>query len=131
MGVCHLIDTNPSVSPTEQGKLQQFVELGKATRWQPGQSGNAGGRPKSKPITEAYNRIGELTPEEFGLFKPKNVFEMKAIEMLLANGKNLVPAVREITNRIEGSVDASEANGLQVIVNTAVFPQPGDQVDAD
>lgn len=108
-----------------------IAEEGKPYRWAPGISANPGGRPKTKPITEAYNRIGELTPEEFGLFKPKNVFEMKAIEMLLANGKNLVPAVREITNRIEGSVDASEANGLQVIVNTAVFPQPGDQVDAD
>lgn len=125
------MDTLPTSEHVENRGNLKIAEHGKPYQWKPGQSANPGGRPKSKPITEAYNRIGELPPEEFAAFKPKNVFEMKALEMLLANGCNLVSAVREITNRIEGSVDANDASSVQVIVNTAVFPQPGDSVDAD
>lgn len=126
------MDTNQQIASSEQVGNPRIAEHGKPFHWKPGQSGNPGGRPKSKPITEAYNRIGDMTPEEFAAFKPKNVFEMKAIEMLLANGKNLVPAVREITNRIEGSVENPEnSNNVQVIVATGAFPQPGDAVDGD
>lgn len=124
------METNPLVSQNKESAINEN-SLANLVKFKPGQSGNPGGRPKSKPITEAYNRIGDLSPEEFAAFKPKNVFEMKALEMLAANGKNLVPAVREITNRLEGSVDANDASNLQVIVNTAVFPQPGESVDAD
>jgi hypothetical protein len=125
------MDTLSTSEHVENRGNPQISELGKATRWQPGISPNPGGRPKSKPVTEAYNRIGLLTSEEFSLFKPATMFEVMALKMFVADGQTMVPAVREITNRIEGSVDANEANGLQVIVNTAVFPQPGDQVDAD
>jgi hypothetical protein len=99
-------DTNSIVTPTQNNGLANLKS------WQPGQSGNPGGRPKRKRITEAYKRLGKMSPAEFGAYEPRTMFESMARDMILANGKNLVPAKREITNRLEGSVETSEGTSI-------------------
>lgn len=76
-----------------------------ATEFKPGVSGNPGGKPLSKPITAAYNKILAMPADEFRAFKPATVAEMKALEMVMARGAQLTPAMREISDRVEGTVD--------------------------
>jgi hypothetical protein len=62
-----------------------------------GQSGNPGGRPTKRPITELYERI---------LADPKNIASIeKAVVKALSKGNMaMVLLLREITDRIEGKV---------------------------
>lgn len=68
-----------------------------ARKWKPGESGNPGGRPKKKPLTELYEQILE---------DPKAVREMrKAIVKTLAAGKiAMVLQLKEMAQRVEGRV---------------------------
>jgi hypothetical protein len=65
--------------------------------FKPGQSGNPGGRPKKRPITELYERI---------LADPKNIAAIeKAVLKALSRGNMaMVLLLREITERVEGKV---------------------------
>src|ERR1700723_707403 len=65
--------------------------------FKPGQSGNPGGRPKKRPITELYERI---------LSDPKNIAAIeKAVLATLRKGNmTMVLLLREITERVEGKV---------------------------
>jgi hypothetical protein len=68
--------------------------------WQPGQSGNPGGRPKKKPITELYEQL---------LNDGATVKAIRAA--ILRNIKNskttFVPLLREMADRVEGKVTQS------------------------
>ena len=65
--------------------------------WKPGQSGNPGGRPKKKPITELYEQL---------LNDGATVKAIRAA--ILRNFKSgktaFVPLLREIADRVEGKV---------------------------
>jgi hypothetical protein len=65
--------------------------------FKPGQSGNPGGRPKKKPITELYERI---------LADPKNIasIEDAVVKALKKGNMAMVLLLREITERVEGKV---------------------------
>lgn len=81
-----------------------------ANKWKPGQTGNAGGRPKKKPITEIFERI---------MNDPTMVAEFeKAISNSIKKGGMAgVMYVREAADRLEGKVTQPiEAN---VTVNLA------------
>jgi len=47
-------DPKPENRPPKKHKLTPEME---AAQWKPGQSGNPGGRPKKKPVTDAYARL--------------------------------------------------------------------------
>ena len=71
-------------------------------RWKKGQSGNPGGRPKRKPITDAYKEILQYTDEE-------GKTAALALGMAILN-KALsgdVGAAKEIADRVEGTVRQS------------------------
>ena len=62
-------------------------------QWRPGQSGNPGGRPKWKPISEALQHL--VTPK---------VADAIASELILRAGKGDVSAFNALTDRLEGKV---------------------------
>jgi hypothetical protein len=62
-----------------------------------------------------------MTLEEFAKFTPTTIFEAVAVEMFKFRGPNFVPAVKEITDRIEGkaqprNAEIKEDNGPTQIV---------------
>ncbi len=78
-------------------------------RFKPGQSGNPGGRPKTKLITQAYRELLEqLDPEERKTLAQK--LARKAVDQAL---KGSLAALKEITDRTEGkSVQPLSHSGL-------------------
>jgi hypothetical protein len=62
-----------------------------------GQSGNPGGRPKKKPLTELYERI---------LADPKNIaaIEKVVLEALSRGNMAMVLLLREMAERVEGKI---------------------------
>ena len=62
--------------------------------FQPGQSGNPGGRPKTKRFTEALSRV---------LDDPDTLHRI-AIALVAKGMEGDVPALREIADRLEGKV---------------------------
>jgi Family of unknown function (DUF5681) len=84
--------------------------------WPKGHSGNPGGRPKRKPITDAYSaQLDEKVsqqfepeqlakiPERWRESTPADLIAHSVIEEAIA-GKNKVQAAKEITDRVEGKV---------------------------
>lgn len=80
-----------------QNSEKKRGRAGNLKPFKPGQSGNPGGRPKKRPITELYERI---------LGDPKNIAAIeKAVLKTLSKGNMaMVLLLREITERIEGKV---------------------------
>lgn len=85
-------------------------------QFKPGQSGNPGGRPKSKLITRAYQEILERVDEKSGKTFAEIIAE---VVVLAAKDKNL-PAVKEITDRTEGRpnqpVELSGVTGVDMMI---------------
>ena len=78
-------------------------------RFKPGQSGNPGGRPKTKLITQAYRELLEqLDPK-----KRKTLAEILARKAIQQALKGNLAALKEITDRTEGkSVQPLSHSGL-------------------
>lgn len=66
-------------------------------KFKPGQSGNPGGRPKKKPITEMYEAI---------LNDPEEIAKIRAsvVKALVKGNMAMVLQLREMTDRTEGKV---------------------------
>jgi hypothetical protein len=89
--------TNAEPQNTSANTPRPLPEGMEARKWQPGQSGNPGGRPKKKPVTELYEQI---------LNDPKNValFERAIIKALTKGNMAMVLQLKEMTDRVEGKV---------------------------
>lgn len=103
----------------------------------PGVSGNPGGRPKTKHITEAYLKVGKLTAAERLTFRPANGFEEIALAQIdRAKGDavkhgpldQLVPispdpnCAREIADRVEGKAAAAQED-REAVTAAAFTPE--------
>jgi len=77
-------------------------ELGRATRFRPGHSGNPGGRPAHTPFTDAIRDVSQLMVSELQIFPtdsvPIGIAKRLAKDAL--NGK--ISAASEVANRVEG-----------------------------
>lgn len=85
--------------------------------WKPGQSGNPSGRPKKKPITEAYEAL---------LNDPQAAKEiaLAMFDVIKARGKGTAQAAKELADRVEGKVtDTIEVSGQIGTVVTSI-PRP-------
>jgi hypothetical protein len=78
-------------------------DIGRATRWRKGQSGNAGGRPKSRLLSEALrSRLAEVKPGDPAGRTYAEVVAENLIEIACSEGPGAVQAASEIADRLEG-----------------------------
>jgi Family of unknown function (DUF5681) len=78
-------------------------DIGRATRWRKGQSGNAGGRPKSRLLSEALrSRLAEVKPDDPAGRTYAEVVAENLIEIACSEGPGAVHAASEIADRLEG-----------------------------
>jgi hypothetical protein len=83
-------------------------DIGRATRWRKGQSGNAGGRPKSRLLSEALRtRLAEVKPNDPAGRTYAEVVAENLIEIACTEGPGAVHAASEIADRIEGRAPQS------------------------
>jgi Family of unknown function (DUF5681) len=77
--------------------------IGKATQWRKGQSGNAGGRPKSRLLSEAFrSRLAEVKPDDPTGRTYAEVVAENLVEIACSEGPGAVHAASEIADRLEG-----------------------------
>jgi len=96
---------SPAISAKTAAKLNRPVpkELAPFT-WKPGQSGNLSGRPKTKPITEAYEAVlRKRVPGDKKRRTYMQLFAESVISRAIKDAK-AGALVTEITDRIEGKV---------------------------
>jgi hypothetical protein len=88
------MNKSPENTPKIKQKLHPDME---AVKWKPGQSGNPGGRPPKKLITEMYERI---------LNDPEHIkaIELATVKALRAGNMAMVLQLREMADRTEGKV---------------------------
>jgi hypothetical protein len=81
--------------------------------WPKGKSGNPGGRPAKKPITELYERV---------LNDPKSLKELELSLRKIIKKANVgtVMQLREMTDRIEGKVTQPIAADVTVSLADAI-----------
>ncbi len=90
--------------------------VGKATQFQPGRSGNAGGRPKKTPLTDACRELlNKPAPDDPA---GRNYAEAIVERLAKAALAGSIPAAREIADRAEGkarqSMEVSGPDGKAV-----------------
>src|SRR2546423_15579911 len=94
--------------------------LANLNRFQRGQSGNPGGRPRGIPrLSNCYERLLRMSVEELQQFRPANAAEAMALRQGVAAiyGVDVLPAVKGITDRtegkaVQGEIDVSQAKAV-------------------
>ena len=77
--------------------------IGKTTQWRKGQSGNAGGRPKSRVLSEALrNRLAEIKPGDPEQRTWADIIATNLVEIASSKSPSAVSAANEICDRMEG-----------------------------
>lgn len=79
--------------------------------WKPGQSGNPGGRPKRKPITDKLRAILEAEDSEVAHTIAKEIKDLLTDK----NNKNFASVLREVLDRTEGKVTQPISGEVEVI----------------
>lgn len=92
--------------------------------FQPGQSGNPNGRPKSRPFKDALERALKAAGAD------KDLLDSVAAALVAKASDGDVPAIKEIADRLDGKVTqpigGDEDNPLNVIHKIArVITNPG------
>jgi hypothetical protein len=96
-------DSTPRISPNSLANLRP--------PWKPGESGNPGGKPRRKPLTDALEL--ELTPEVCKIIAQRMVEKAKEAS---------VPHFSEVADRVEGRViqtkelTGSDGDVIRVVV---------------
>ena len=77
--------------------------IGVGTRWKRGTSGNPGGRPKSRLLSEALRtRLAEVKAGDLAGRTYAEVVAQNLVEIACSEGPGAVHAANEIGDRIEG-----------------------------
>jgi hypothetical protein len=94
---------------SEETKVKQprgnprIAELGKATRFRPGQSGNPGGRPNRTPYADAHREVADLPVSKLGIL-PNESTRMGIAKAVVRQAlKGNIAAAIEAANRAEGT----------------------------
>jgi Family of unknown function (DUF5681) len=77
--------------------------IGRGTQWKKGTSGNPGGRPKSRLLSEALRtRLADVKPGDPAGRTYAEVVAENLIEIACSEGPGAVHAASEIADRLEG-----------------------------
>ena len=102
--------------------------------WKPGQSGNPGGKPKTKLLRQALMKMLAMNSAEFLAYQPLNMYETSAYEqvkgMIEGDGKykekaRIFASVSAIVDGKPSTSDEEESHKANV---TIVFDMPGRQL---
>lgn len=97
-------DGTPRKSPARQGRWKKGEPANPETVWKPGQSGNPGGRPSMKPITDALRTHGNAPysgkEARYRGFTNAQVLAIKQYDDAIESGNTR--AAIEIMDRVEG-----------------------------
>ena len=102
---------------TNGKKTRTLPEEAKPFMWKPGESGNPGGRPRRKPLSDAYAALlNEPVPEAEAAklkLKPGATYaDIIAMSLMREAIKGKVPAASEMADRIEGrAIQTQEISG--------------------
>lgn len=77
--------------------------IGVGTRWKKGSSGNPGGRPRTRVLSEALrNRLAEVRPDDPEHRTWAEAIAENLVRIACSQGPGAVHAANEIADRIEG-----------------------------
>lgn len=77
--------------------------VGAGTRWKKGSSGNPGGRPKSRLLSEALrNRLAEVKPDDPEHRTWAEAIASNLIEVAASKSPSAIAAANEVCDRAEG-----------------------------
>src|SRR5215831_1942714 len=77
--------------------------IGVATRWRKGQTGNAGGRPKSRLLSEALrSRLAQIKEDDPEKRTWAEIIAANLIEIASSKSSNAIAAANEVCDRAEG-----------------------------
>jgi hypothetical protein len=92
-----MADETQNDGSTQNNEGIKDARLANLRPWQPGQSGNPGGRPKKKPVTDLYEEM---------LQDPEFVDSVRAaiVSAVRKGSMAMVLQLKEMTERVEGKV---------------------------
>ena len=77
--------------------------IGAGTRWKRGASGNPGGRPRTRVLSEALrNRLAEAKPDDPEHRTWAEAIAANLIEIAASKSANAIAAANEVSDRAEG-----------------------------
>jgi hypothetical protein len=93
-----------SIAPAMRVGVRMFdSNIGVGTRWKKGSSGNPGGRPKSRLLSEALrNRLAEIKEDDPEKRTWAEVIASNLIEVAASKSPNAIAAANEVSDRAEG-----------------------------
>jgi hypothetical protein len=105
-------------NPKRRHGNPRIKDLGISTQFQPGRSGNPGGRPKARTLAEMLAAVGDQVEKESG----KTYFQLAAEALVSRASDDDVQAFREFADRIDGratqSVELSGVNGQPIAIDS-------------
>jgi hypothetical protein len=93
-----------SIDPAIRAEVGMFdATIGTGTRFKKGVSGNPGGRPKSRLLSEALrNRLAEVRPDDPEHRTWAEAIAANLIEIAASKSSNAIAAANEVCDRAEG-----------------------------
>ena len=120
-------DSEQDVAANTQGNTPYVPKLTpemEARKWKPGESGNMSGRPKRKPLTDAYAALLDkpIPPDMARLLKldeSTRYAQVIAMSLVREAVKGKVNAAAEVADRVEGKItqpiSGADGGAIQIV----------------
>lgn len=99
-------------------------------KWRPGQTGNAGGRPRKQPITDVLRKMLDEVVANDNKKRTYGQVLGEQLFILALKGNRSLEAIREILDRVEGkAMQRNEVSGPDG--GAVVFDTPGSREEVE